>query len=65
MLVLIFKSYVLQCWMFMLKVTDMSNNDITIRKSHLREQKTQASDSSEHSVSNIFFLFAARADVSS
>ena len=46
-----------QYWMFMLKVADVSNNEVNVCSSNPCEQKAAASDCSECSVSNSFFYF--------
>ena len=40
-----------------LKVASVSNNEVNVCRGNPCEQKSQASDCSEHSVSNSFFYF--------
>ena len=47
----------LQCRMFILNVAKVSNNEVNVYRSNPCEQKAQASDGSECSVSNSFFYF--------
>lgn len=46
---------VLQFRMFILNMVKVSNNEVNICRSDPCEQKAQASDCSEHLVSNVFF----------
>ena len=46
----------LQCWIFILNVAKVSNNEVNVCKSNPCEQKAQVSDCSEHQVFKGFFL---------